>query len=140
MQQIRFTRVLLSCALLLTLIGCAHNDVIYQTSSIDALLQGEYGPLISVGQLKKQGDTGIGTFEHLDGEMLMLDGIVYQARSDGSIHPQPDTTMSPFATVKFFHADQTLQLLDPMTFKQLTAMLDKKLPTENWFYTFINTG
>lgn len=131
---------MLSCALLLIFMGCTHNDVIYQTSSIDALLQGEYGPLISVGQLKKQGDTGIGTFEHLDGEMLMLNGIVYQIQSDGSIHQQPDSTLSPFATVKFFKADQTLQLSESMTFKQLTAYLDQKLPTENWFYTFIAKG
>jgi acetolactate decarboxylase len=120
--------------------GCSHSDLVQQTSTIDALLQGEYAPLISVAQLKKQGDTGIGTFEHLDGEMIMLGGKVYQVRSDGTIHQRSNDTMLPFATVKFFHADQTLQLNDAMSFQQFTAAMDKILPTANWFDTFIAHG
>ena len=133
--------VLTLCTISLSLLtGCAHSDLVHQTSSIDALLQGEYGPLISVAQLKTQGDTGIGTFEHLDGEMLMLDGIVYQIKSDGTIHQRDNTTQIPFATVKFFKADQTLTISEDLTFAQLTEQLDQHLPTENYFHTFIIRG
>ena len=37
-----------------------------------------------MGELKQHGDTGIGTFEGLNGEMIVLDGTVYQAVADGS--------------------------------------------------------
>lgn len=128
----------LVCLSLLT--GCAHSDLISQTSSIDALLQGEYGPLISVAQLKQQGDTGIGTFEHLDGEMIMLDGIVYQVRSDSTIHKRGNATQLPFATVKFFKADQSLTFDTPMTYAKLTEKLDTLLPTDNYFHAFVIHG
>tara|TARA_Y100000589_G_scaffold302477_2_gene314085 strand:+ start:661 stop:1437 length:777 start_codon:yes stop_codon:yes gene_type:complete len=128
----------LICLSLLT--GCTHSDLVHQTSSIDALLQGEYGPLITVAQLKTQGDTGIGTFEHLDGEMLMLDGIVYQIRSDGTVHKRDNDTQVPFATVKFFKADQTITIDKPMPLANLYQTLDEQLPTDNWFHTFIIKG
>lgn len=124
----------------LALTGCVHSDLVTQTSSIDALLQGEYGSLITVAQLKQQGDTGIGTFEHLDGEMLMLDGIVYQIRSDGTVHKRDNNTQLPFATVKFFKADQTITIDEPLILANVYQKLDEQLPTDNWFHTFIITG
>lgn len=43
-------------------------------------MQGVYDGEIEVGQLVQEGDLGIGTFEALDGEMVVLDGRVYQVR------------------------------------------------------------
>lgn len=122
------------------LTGCTDSDLVSQTSTIDALLQGEYGPLISVAQLKQEGDTGIGTFEHLDGEMIMLNGTVYQVRSDGTIHPRNNDTKLPFATVKFFHADKTVHPTGSLSYKEFMYAMDNELPTGNWFYTFVVHG
>jgi Alpha-acetolactate decarboxylase len=38
------------------------------------------------GTLREHGDHGLGTFEQLDGEMVVLDGRCFQVRSDGSVH------------------------------------------------------
>ncbi|MBL4701485.1 MAG: acetolactate decarboxylase, partial [Phycisphaeraceae bacterium] len=86
------------------------------------------------------GDTGIGTFEHLDGEMLMLKGIVYQIQPDGSVKRRNNQTQIPFSTVKFFEADQIRHFKQPLTYAQLTQQIDSQLPTKNWFYTFIAHG
>ena len=61
-----------------------NGDVLYQVALIQSLVQGYYDGIITVGELKQHGDTGIGTFEGLNGEMIVLDGTVYQAVADGS--------------------------------------------------------
>ena len=62
-----------------------NGDVLYQVALIQSLVQGYYDGIITVGELKQHGDTGIGTFEGLNGEMIVLDGTVYQAVADGSM-------------------------------------------------------
>lgn len=46
---------------------------------------GLFDGIISVGELKQHGDIGIGTFKSVNGEMIVLDGVVYQAVADGSM-------------------------------------------------------
>ena len=81
------------------------TDALWQVSLINALMQGDYDGTVSVGDLLMIGDTGIGTFDHLDGEMIMLDGVVYKAKADGSVDIQPDQETVPFAAVTFFDND-----------------------------------
>ena len=69
------------------LIG-VHRDqadhAVYQTSTMGALLDGVYDGDVTIAELLRHGDFGLGTFNHLDGEMLVLDGVCYQLRGDGS--------------------------------------------------------
>lgn len=82
-------------------------DTLYQVALLQSLTQGYYDGIISVGELKQHGDTGIGTFEGVNGEMIVLNGVVYQAVADGSIVIPPDEE-----TVPFFETDETLHLSD----------------------------
>ena len=62
-----------------TVLGCAHvqkNDVVFQSSTINALLKGVYDGDVSFGELKRNGDFGIGTFNALDGKMIGLEGTI----------------------------------------------------------------
>ena len=77
-------------------------DKIYQVSTIDALLEGTYDGSLSFGELREHGNFGIGTFDHLDGEMIGLDGIFYQIRADGQVLQADDGMTTPFAAVCFF--------------------------------------
>ena len=63
-----------SCAGLGPTVG---RDTVSQTSTITALLEGCYDGVETCGALKERGDLGIGTFDRLDGEMILLDGAVY---------------------------------------------------------------
>ena len=78
-----------------------NGDVLYQVALIQSLVQGYYDGIITVGELKQHGDTGIGTFEGLNGEMIVLDGTVYQAVADGSITIPADEETVPSGSVKF---------------------------------------
>lgn len=82
-----------------------HKEKIYQVALLQSLTLGQYDGFIKVKQLKKKGDTGIGTFDKMDGELIMLDGIVYQVLSDGSVVEAVDDTKVPFGDVTFFSED-----------------------------------
>jgi len=112
----------------------AGNDILYQVSTIDALLQGVYDGVLSIGELGTHGDFGIGTLDGLDGEMLALDGDYYQIKTDGIAYPVSENVTTPFATVTHFEADENFRLEKPMNLTELEQYLDLNLPSENLFY------
>jgi acetolactate decarboxylase len=65
------------------------HHTIYQISTSGALVQGAYSGCVRVGTLLQHGDFGLGTFDGLDGEGILLDGCCWQARSDGSVVKAP---------------------------------------------------
>ena len=46
-------------------------DEIFQTSTMGALLDGVYDGDVSIREVLRHGDFGLGTFNSLDGEMLV---------------------------------------------------------------------
>ena len=59
------------------------RETISQYSTLGALAQGFYDGEMTVGELKKLGDVGLGTFNGLDGEMIMMNGVIYQVPTSG---------------------------------------------------------
>ena len=88
------------------------RETIYQIALLQSLAMGYFDGSISVKDLKTHGDTGIGTFEGLDGEMIFLDGIVYRANRDCKINAMNDKDMVPFSNVTFFEKDFSVKLAD----------------------------
>ncbi|KAH6615934.1 alpha-acetolactate decarboxylase [Chaetomium sp. MPI-SDFR-AT-0129] len=85
----------------------ADNEV-YQYSIISALVDGvaSYGTPIS--RVLEHGNHGLGTFRNMNGEMIVLDGDVYQMKGDGSVlRIDPEETVTPFATVTRFQPEVT---------------------------------
>ena len=86
--------MMICCAALLC--GCATAQPrITQVAIIDTLLGGMYDGSATVGQLKSWGDLGIGTMHQLDGEMLVVDGVVYQVKYDGAVNRPGDSETIP---------------------------------------------
>lgn len=110
------------------------NETLVQISTIDALLAGLYDGKATIGDLKRQGDLGIGTFDALDGEMVLLDGQVYRVSADGKAAVVPDQETTPFAGVTFFAADQEISVPPGTDFAAFRALVDKALPSPNLFY------
>ena len=112
----------------------------FQVSTSGALIEGLYQGAMTVGALRRHGDTGLGTFEDLDGEMILVDGHCYQARGDGSVTEVSDDTLTPFATVVAFSPDETVSLSDIGSFDDLTARLDGLRTSNNDFFAWRITG
>jgi acetolactate decarboxylase len=110
------------------------RDTLYQVSTIDALMQGAFDGTGPVAEIRQHGDFGIGTFDGLDGEMIVLDGTVYQARADGRIYAATDAMTTPFATVTYFSSDRVEKTDRRMNYSELSSALAKKLPSQNMIY------
>jgi acetolactate decarboxylase len=104
---------------------------VYQTSTISALLAGVYDGSVTISELLTHGDFGLGTFNHLDGEMVILDGVCYHLRSDGSVTVAEDSDRTPFAAVTYFHPQRELPVETTTTRDALTAQVDEALESEN---------
>ncbi len=106
---------------------------IFQVSTSGAVVKGVYTGCVSVGDLRRHGDFGVGTFDGLDGEMIMLDGRCFQARADGTVSEAPDDALTPFAVVTGFHADQQFDLPPVGGWADLCEAIDGLRRSENVF-------
>ncbi|MFA5331788.1 MAG: acetolactate decarboxylase [Methanoregula sp.] len=111
------------------------EDTLYQVSTIDALMQGVYDGNVTVAELKKHGNFGIGTFDRLDGEMIVLDGTVYHAKADGSVVVAADNQTTPFATVTYFGTDfRQATTSRAMNDSEFMDSMAEELPSQNMIY------
>ena len=134
-------RRLLAVLLLIagTLCGQSRNEL-FQTSTIDALLQGVYDGEMTFAELRKHGNFGIGTFNGVDGEMIALGGRFFQISSDGKARPVRDSMRTPFASVTDFVPDITISVVDRLTLDEVQKRVDAVLPSANWYYAVRVTG
>jgi acetolactate decarboxylase len=127
--------LIISVAALIQSISASNDrDTLYQVSAYDLLVNGSYGGRTTVGELKTHGDFGIGTYQGLDGEMIVLDGTAYQARSDGLVQAMGDTSLVPFAEVTYFNTDSVVDLSGEYNYSTLTVALADKLSAKDDFY------
>ena len=112
----------------------ADRETLYQVSTIDALMQGVYDGVKPVSELRKHGNFGIGTFHALEGEMIMLDGKVYQVKADGRVYPVTDNATTPFATVTWFEHDINATTARAMNFSEFATVMSGRLPSQNMIY------
>ena len=138
MKIIRYFSVAAFFVMGITMTGypgsCEHEDVLFQTSTINALLEGIYDGEMTCQRLKQYGDLGIGTFNDLDGEMIGLEGKFYQIKADGKAYLAEGSMRTPFAVVTFFESDKAVLLDKSLDYGQLKPYVDSVLPTKNIFY------
>ena len=125
---------LLAIAVLLAAPGCGSRDrgTVWQVSSISALMAGDYEGSTTCAELLKHGDFGLGTFDALDGEMIVEHGIVYRAAADGSVSRVDPSRKTPFATVTFFNkVDCVTTPAGGLDLAALERMLDNMTAAKN---------
>ena len=117
------------------LAGCAgtSRDALYQVSTIDALLAGAYDGDASLASLRRHGDFGIGTYDDLDGEMVLLDGTFYQVKADGRVHAPDPRGETPFAAVCAFRPERTVAVPPGSDMAAVEQWLDREVPPRNRF-------
>lgn len=107
---------------------------LYISAPIAALVEGIFREDTTVGRIRAAGDFGIGTFNDLDGEMVLLDDTVYQLRVDGTASVVGDSVQTPFACVTRFQGDTSERFTEPMPYGVLERRLQEILPTPNLVY------
>jgi len=102
--------------------------VLFQASTIGALLDGAYDGDLSFGELAEHGDLGLGTSNGLDGEMIAIDGRFYRAGLDGELEEIGPEVRTPFAVVTRFEPTIEAGIDGPLDHTGLLARLDELIP------------
>jgi acetolactate decarboxylase len=131
----------LAAALAFTLI-CAHtapaedrmpgrDGSLFQVSTLDALLAGDFTGRVRFRMLERRGDFGLGTFDRLDGEMIALDGTYHRVRFDGSVSSVAACETTPFAAVTFFEPESSFKIEDAATCADIYEAVEARfLPSD----------
>jgi len=104
--------------------------LLFQASTISALLDGAYDGDLTFAELARQGDTGLGTLNGLDGEMIAIDGKFLRADVNGDVTEIAPNAYTPFAVVTEFKPEIEFEISGIATFAELQKELDSKLPDD----------
>src|SRR5689334_4187076 len=102
--------------------------VLFQASTIGALLDGAYEGDVTFDELAEHGDLGLGTINALDGEMVALDGRFLRADFDGTVRELDGSDKTPFAVVVWFTPTVRIDVDAPSAQNELLARIDSSLP------------
>ncbi|AZA13259.1 acetolactate decarboxylase [Corynebacterium choanae] len=116
------------------------RHTIFQNSLMTALLDGIYDGQMTISELLGHGNFGIGTFDGLDGEMVILDGVCWQLTADGQAHQAPLSYRSPYAVVTNFVPRISVPAPKNLARSELSSFIDGLLPSENYMYAVKVTG
>lgn len=126
--------ITLSCTTTNTIEPAKTPDTIYQLAPLANLIEGLYQSDVSLDELRKHGDFGVGTFKDLNGELILLDGVTYQVLVDGTVQkPEPSITI-PWATVKTFTSQKQLKMAGEFLFSEIQAEVSRLFKSKNFMY------
>lgn len=111
-----------------------HAHEYYQTSLLSALMSGVYDGETTIGTLARHGDFGLGTFNGLDGEMIVIDGAVYRLAGDGRASLADPEARTPYAAVIAFEPDMQAAIAEPCDRRAFESRLDALAASRNLFY------
>jgi acetolactate decarboxylase len=114
----------------------SHHHRMYQISTSTALVEGVDKGTVSSRILLEHGDFGLGTFEDLDGEMVIVDGAIYQVLGDGSVKHREDDFQVPFAVVTRFQEEMHFDSKAITCLKDLELACDPHRESDNLFFAF----
>lgn len=83
------------------------HQTIFWVSTAGALVEGVYEGAVRIGTLREHTDSGLGTFEGLDGEMMAVDGRFFCVGTEDTLQPVGDDALSPYAMVTHFTPERT---------------------------------
>jgi acetolactate decarboxylase len=103
------------------------ENKMYQVSTLQALALGYSRAVINVEELLREGDTGLGTFEDVNGEMIVMEGRCFRADQDGNVTVVPSGTGIPFAAVAKLYGEQQFPLGPMPDIESIRTELTRKI-------------
>lgn len=117
-----------------------NTDRVYQYSLFTALANSVYDGKLTVAGVKTKGDMGLGTYNGLDGEMIINNGKVYQFPADGKVSMPTVKSLVPFTVVKFFQPDFVVETGTITDYPALKKLAEKQFSSPNYIYALKVSG
>ncbi|WP_299554192.1 acetolactate decarboxylase [Seonamhaeicola sp.] len=112
------------------------QDTFYQYSIWFAFVNKVFDGSLTVKELKTHGNVGLGSFDFLDGELVMLDGVPYRIRENGEISVGQDHDEIVYADAAFFDKEEGFTIEETIKFSDLASKLDAKKKSPHYFYIY----
>ncbi len=116
------------------------TSTLYQHGTLALMVPGLLAGTMTMKELLTHGDTGIGTGEGLDGELIILNGIAYQADSFGKVNKIGADFTTPFASVHFADFKPLAKIDKLLTQPELERLVLKQTRWANTFFAVLTTG
>lgn len=116
------------------------TDIFYHYSVWFAFINLIYDGTLTVKEIKTKGDIALGSYNGLNGELVMADGKLFQVTEDGKIHTPDDDGLICYANATFFDNEQGFEMEGSVKYESLRTKLNEVLPSGNQFYAFRITG
>jgi len=126
----QFYLIFLSSLLCIEASAQTSNNV-FQYSVLPALQSGNFEGDFSINELSKHGNFGLGTLNHVDGELVAVDGIFYRISEKGEVNVLPGNSRTPYAVVTFFEPDTSRKIAGSFSYTELHSLLDTLIPGSN---------
>lgn len=115
------------------------SNIIYQTGTINSLINKVYDGDKSISELKQYGDFGLGTVNNVAGEVIVLDGKFYCSDPMGNIKEMKGSIKSPFIVLTKFKSG-TDYTIKKASFDAVESSIISKYPSQNYIYAIKITG
>ncbi|MEY8370095.1 acetolactate decarboxylase [Aerococcaceae bacterium 50-4] len=106
---------------------------LFQHQTLGDLMAGFFDGSMTIEALLKEGNYGIGTMDHLDGELIVIDGKAYQAKESGELVVLKGDETVPYAAVTDFIPDQTFTVNELLTLDEWHQYLKGQLQSLSTF-------
>ncbi|MCP0914996.1 MULTISPECIES: acetolactate decarboxylase [Legionella] len=106
-------------------------SILYQYSHFLAVSKGCYDGGLSIKELKKHGNLGLGTFHALDGELVVIDNQFYHC-ANGQTRLAEDSELLPWAAIANLGAGRSFTIKNIVSIEELQSVLLAHVPTKNY--------
>lgn len=107
--------------------------MIYQHGTLATLMAGMLQGTVSIEEMLKHGDLGIGTLTGCDGEVIFINGGAYHANEYGEFKRLNGEEMLPYATITKFDPTQSFEVTHVTGQKALYNQILKRMKSRNLF-------
>ena len=108
---------------------------LYQISTLNALMLGDYKGAVKVGDLLKVANIGIGTYDGLNGEAIFFNGKAYDGLATGEVKEMSKDDSLPFATVAKFDENVKENIISFNSMNDFKEKIEQFIEgNKNYFY------
>ena len=108
----------------------ADRDWVSQVGTYDYLVSPDYAGLAPVADVVQGTTLGLGTFDDLNGELVLVGGVPYRVGTDGVPRPTQPGATTPFLQAIRFHPQTSGPVAPGTTCEQLARAVDALAGTD----------
>lgn len=117
-----------------------YRNEVFQTGLMAQALDGIYDGDMRIGELLSHGGHGVGTFNGLDGELVVLDGNAYHMRDDSDVQKADLSAHTPYAVITNFVPTIVRDLPPSLPRHAASQVLDELTISKNYMYALKIVG